>query len=62
MEKGLIVEAERLDIPGRPISYVTTPVFLRCFGLNDISELPPLPHHIERQSDEPEDIPLSLNY
>lgn len=62
VEKGLIVEAERLDIPGRPISYVTTPVFLRCFGLNDISELPPLPHHIERQSDEPEDIPLSLNY
>lgn len=62
VEKGLIVEAERLDIPGRPIAYVTTPVFLRCFGLNDISELPPLPHHVERLSDEPEDIPLSLNY
>lgn len=62
VEKGLIVEAERLDIPGRPIAYVTTPIFLRCFNLNDISELPPLPHHVERLSDEPEDIPLSLNY
>lgn len=62
VEKGLIVEAERLDIPGRPIAYVTTPIFLRCFGLNDISELPPLPHHVERLSDEPEDIPLSLSY
>jgi len=62
VEKGLIVEAERLEIPGRPIAYVTTPVFLRCFGLNDISELPPLPHHVERLPDEPEDIPLNLHY
>jgi segregation and condensation protein B len=62
VDKGLIAEAERLDIPGRPIAYVTTPVFLRCFGLNDISELPPLPHHTQRLPDEPEDIPLSLNY
>lgn len=62
VEKGLITEAERLDIPGRPIAYVTTPIFLRSFGLNDISELPPLPHHVERLADEPEDIPLSLNY
>jgi len=62
VEKGLIIEAERLDVPGRPIAYVTTPIFLRCFGLNDISELPPLPHHVEKLADEPEDIPLNLNY
>ena len=57
VEKDLIVEGERLDIPGRPIAYVTTPNFLRCFGLNDISELPSLSYHRERQPDEPEDIP-----
>jgi segregation and condensation protein B len=62
VDRGLIVEAERLDIPGRPIAYVTTPNFLRCFGLNDISELPPLPHHNEKLPDEPEDIPLSMEY
>jgi segregation and condensation protein B len=57
VERDLIMEGERLSIPGRPIAYVTTPNFLRCFGLNDISELPPLPHHKVRQPDEPEDLP-----
>lgn len=57
IEKDLIAEAERLEIVGRPIAYKTTSNFLRCFGLHDISELPPLPHHVERQPDEPEDIP-----
>ncbi len=62
VEKGLIAEAERLDIPGRPIAYVTTPVFLRSFGLNSLSELPPLPHHMEdRLPDEPEDIPMDYD-
>ena len=42
VEKGLIEEAGRLDVPGKPIVYRTTPVFLRCFGLSSISELPPL--------------------
>ena len=43
VERGLLEEAGRLDLPGRPISYRTTDVFLRCFGLSRIEELPPLP-------------------
>lgn len=41
-ERGLIDEAGRLDAPGRPILYVTTENFLRCFGLRKPDELPPL--------------------
>ncbi len=42
VEKGLIEEAGRLDVPGRPISYRTTRNFLRCFSLASLDELPPL--------------------
>jgi len=42
-EKGLVEEAGRLQIPGKPISYRTTAGFLRCFGLNSLSQLPVLP-------------------
>ena len=41
-ERGLIEEAERLEVPGRPIAYRTTKNFLRCFSLSSLSELPPL--------------------
>lgn len=41
-ERGLIDEKGRLDTPGRPILYVTTETFLRCFGLKDPRDLPPL--------------------
>lgn len=40
--KGLIEEAGRLDLPGRPIAFATTDVFLRSFGLSSLSQLPPL--------------------
>ena len=30
-------------VPGRPLTYRTTPNFLRAFGLSSLSELPPLP-------------------
>lgn len=40
VEKGLIEEKGRLDAPGRPILYGTTLAFLKCFGLNSLSELP----------------------
>lgn len=39
MEKGLIEERGRLDIPGRPILYGTTKRFLACTGLSDVNEL-----------------------
>lgn len=42
VEKGLVEEAGRLDIPGKPIVYRTTSVFLRSFGLSSIANLPPL--------------------
>lgn len=42
-EKGLIEECGRLDTPGRPVLYATTPVFLRTFGLSSIEELGPAP-------------------
>ncbi len=38
--KGLIEEQGRLDLPGRPIAYGTTDVFLRTFGLTSLDELP----------------------
>lgn len=40
VEKGLIAEAGRLDLPGRPIAYKTTSNFLRCFQLSSTTELP----------------------
>ncbi len=43
VEKGLVEEAGRLDVPGKPIVYRTTAVFLRSFGLSSVTELPPLP-------------------
>ena len=43
MEKGLIEEAGRLDVPGRPMLFRTTEAFLRTFGLSGLEELPELP-------------------
>ena len=42
MNKRLIEEAGRLNVPGRPIQYKTTPDFLRTFGLSSLEELPPI--------------------
>lgn len=43
LEKGLIEEAGRLDVPGRPMLFRTTEAFLRTFGLSGLEELPALP-------------------
>ena len=40
MNKKLIEEAGRLNVPGRPIQYQTTPDFLRTFGISSLEELP----------------------
>lgn len=42
MNKKLIEEAGRLNVPGRPIQYKTTPDFLRTFGISSLEELPPI--------------------
>lgn len=43
IEKELIEERGRLELPGKPLLYGTTDNFLRCFSISDLSELPPLP-------------------
>jgi len=40
LTKKLIEECGRLNVPGRPILYRTTPDFLRTFGLQSLDELP----------------------
>lgn len=40
LTKKLIEECGRLNVPGRPILYRTTPDFLRTFGLQSLEELP----------------------
>ena len=40
LNKKLIEEAGRLNVPGRPILYRTTPDFLRTFGISSLEELP----------------------
>ena len=42
LNKKLIEEAGRLNVPGRPIQYKTTPAFLRTFGISSLEELPPI--------------------
>jgi segregation and condensation protein B len=59
VEKGLVEEAGRLDVPGKPIVYRTTPVFLRTFGLSSIADLPPLAGH-ENVVIEDDQLPLDI--
>ena len=40
LTKKLIEECGRLNVPGRPILYRTTPDFLRTFGLQSLEDLP----------------------
>ena len=42
VEKELLEECGRLEVLGRPMQFRTTPVFLRTFGLRDLTELPDL--------------------
>ncbi len=42
LEKGLIEEAGRLDLPGKPVAFQVTDTFLRVFGMGSLNDLPPL--------------------
>jgi len=42
-QRGLLEEKGRLDLPGRPLIYGTTPEFLKCFCVSSLEELPELP-------------------
>lgn len=39
-ERGLICEAGRAEVIGRPMQYATTPAFLEYFGLKSLDDLP----------------------
>ena len=45
LEYNLIEDAGKLDLPGRPTTYRTTPEFLKMFGLTSLEELPELPKY-----------------
>lgn len=45
LEYGLIEEAGKLDLPGKPMSYKTTNEFLKMFGYSSLKELPELPKY-----------------
>jgi segregation and condensation protein B len=48
IEKKLVKDVGKKDIPGKPIQYGTTPEFLKIFRLNSIADLPKLN---ERETD-----------
>ena len=43
LERDLIEEAGRLQVPGRPMQFRTTKNFLRTFGMSTLEDLPELP-------------------
>ena len=50
VEKGLIKDIGRLEVPGRPILYGTTDEFLRQFGLETLKELPSLDLYSDKEA------------
>ena len=51
-QKSLVEEVGRLELPGRPLIYGTTPEFLRCFNVSSLDELPELPRENNLESAE----------
>ena len=45
LEYGLIEEAGKLELPGKPMSYKTTTQFLKMFGYKSLNDLPELPKY-----------------
>ena len=45
LEYGLIEEAGKADLPGRPTTYKTTQEFLKMFGYSNLNKLPELPRY-----------------
>ncbi len=45
IEYGLIEEAGKTDLPGKPMSYKTTDEFLKMFGYSSLKDLPELPRY-----------------
>lgn len=45
LEYGLIQEAGKADLPGKPMTYVTSSEFLKMFGYASLNDLPELPRY-----------------
>ena len=45
LEYGLIEDAGKADLPGKPTTYKTTDEFLKMFGYENLSRLPELPKY-----------------
>ena len=45
LEYGLIEDAGKADLPGRPTTYKTTVEFLKMFGYENLAKLPELPRY-----------------
>lgn len=60
LDKKLIKEVGRLDVPGRPILYGTSEQFLSFFGINTLKDLPPLPADDEKVAAADIDLDLPL--
>lgn len=45
LEYGLIQEAGKADLPGKPMTYITTNGFLKMFGYSSLNDLPELPRY-----------------
>ena len=45
LEFGLIQEAGKADLPGKPMTYVTSDQFLKMFGYTSLNDLPDLPRY-----------------
>ncbi len=45
LEFGLVEEAGKTDLPGKPMSYKTTDEFLKMFGYTSLKDLPELPRY-----------------
>ena len=45
LEYGLIQEAGKSDLPGKPMTYVTSNEFLKMFGYTSLNDLPELPRY-----------------
>ena len=65
-QKSLIEEKGRLELPGRPLIYGTTPDFLRCFSLSSLEDLPPVPQKENKENEKnseitPNDLQLTVD-
>ncbi len=54
LDRGLIAEAGRKDVVGRPMQYRTTPFFLESFGLRSLDDLP----EVELEAGQPLELTL----